>query len=719
MKRIERKLELPVHTAQPYRGFTVFGLGAALCLATGITQAASAEDETDAPVGATVVVTGKAQADSDKARTRLEKIAGTVSIVKNADVERGRAANAEDVLAYQPGVFAAATSGNGANKISIRGSGLNAFYQGYSLGIKYLYDGLPITGPGGTQEDLLTLNGVDYTEILNGANAFSYAALSLGGAINFVTHTGRSAPGSSVSAEAGSFGYRKYALSTGGVSNDNNTDYYLAYFHNQRDGFQRDTPNSGNEYVANLGHRFSDRIETRFTVRHRNEELRNGSTITLAQLEADPRQSNATTGARRKKGTTLITSKTTFTLDQRSKLELGLAYNDYPLDNGWRYSTTPQDWRSTDASVSLRYLRSGDTLFGKRSDTTVAFSDTRLLKGDVTAYDQNIATAVRTTERQYTVYTGSRDTVLSFGNELHFSDQFTLSTGLSFIEVDRDAHIDRTILTTTEQFPRAVRYNDHSIAPRVGFRYQATPDVQVFGNGSRSVDPPVTWQMGSTGVPYIRPLKPQEANTAELGLRAGNNSHEGTVSLYRSWVSDELLSTVVRQASAGIDALIANSNASKTIHQGVEAALTSRLWESNTGDRLSYRQAYTFSDFHYRGDARYGKNELPSLPRQVYQGELLFQQAGGLYAGINTRAMSGYYVDYANSLKAPSAVIWSAKFGYEDPAKKWKAYLDFRNIGDKHYASAASTVDNARGRDSANFYPGDGFSVYGGVVYRF
>ena len=710
------------HRIRQYRSISTYNVGAALCLAAGAAaaqQAANGGGAAEVLVGATVIVTGQALSESDKARARLDQIAGTVSVVKNADVERGRAANAEDVLAYQPGVFAAATSGNGANKISIRGSGLNAFYQGYSLGIKYLYDGLPITGPGGTQEDLLTLNGLDYTEVLNGANAFSHAALSLGGAINFVTHTGRSAPGSSVSAEAGSYGYRKFGLGSGGVSADNRTDYYLAYFYNERDGFQRDTPNRGNEYVLNLGHKFSDRVETRLTVRHRNEELRNGSTITLAQLEADPRQSNSTTSARKKPGTTLVTSKTTVTLDARSKLELGLAYNDYPLDNGWRYSTTPQDWRSTDGSVSLRYLRSGDTLFGRRSDTTIAFSDTRLLHGDVKAYDQDLATAVRTTERQYTVYTGSRDTVLSLANELQLTDATALSTGLSLIEVDRDAHIDRTILTTAERFPRAVRYNEHALAPRVGLRYQATPDLLVFGNVSRSIDPPVTWQMGSTGVPYIRPLAPQKANTAEIGLRAGSDSNDGTLSLYRSWISGELLSTVVRQASQGVDALIANANAGKTIHQGIEAALTSRLWKGTEGSRLSYRQAYTFSDFYYRDDPRYGRNDLPSLPRHVYQGELLFQQAGGFYAGINTRAMSGYYVDYANSLKAPSAVIWAAKFGYEHPARKWKAYLDFRNLGDRHYASAASTVDNANGRDSANFYPGDGFSVYSGVVFRF
>ena len=688
---------------------------AVLLFASGAVYA----QESATQVEETVVIKGKALKDSEKAKERLKNVAGTASVVNNAEVERGRAANAEDVLAYQPGVFAAATSGTGANKISIRGSGLNAFYQGYSLGIKYLYDGLPITGPGGTQEDLLTLGGVDYTEILNGANAFAYSALSLGGAINFVTHTGRSSPGNFVSIEAGSFGYRKYQVSTGGVSESGDTDYYLSYIHNQRDGFQINSPNSGEDYIVNLGHKFNDRVETRFVIRHRGEELRNGSTLTRAQLEADPRNSTATTAARRKPGTTLITNKTTFTLDDKSKFELGFAYNDYPLDNGWIYNTQPQDWRSKDFTTSLRYLRTGDTFFGKPSDTTIAFSDTRLIDGDVTAYNQPTP-GVRTTERQYTKYSGSRDTVLSASNDLHLTDKYTLSSGLSLIEIDRDVRIERSTLPVSPlPFPQAVSYKDRSLAPRLGLRYQATPDIQVFGNVSRSIDPPVTWQMGSTGSRYVRPLKPQKANTAEIGLRASNDNHEGSLAFYRSYVSDELLSSVASPAVGATPALIANTNASKTIHQGVEADLTSKLWKSGGGDRLSYRQAYTFNDFYYRNDSRYGKNELPSLPRHVYQGELLFQQAGGFYSGVNVRAMSGYYIDYANSFKGPEATVWGAKFGYEEPLKKWKAYIDFRNLFDKKYAAAANTVDNAGGKDSPNFYPADGFSVYTGVSFRF
>ncbi len=93
----------------------------------------------------TVTVTGR-KTPVEESREELDKIPGAVSVIDNADIERGRASNLEDVLALQPGIFAQSTSGSEANKISIRGSGLNAFYGGYSLGLTYLYDGIPITG---------------------------------------------------------------------------------------------------------------------------------------------------------------------------------------------------------------------------------------------------------------------------------------------------------------------------------------------------------------------------------------------------------------------------------------------------------------------------------------------------------------------------------------------------------------------------------------------
>lgn len=679
-----------------------------LAMAIGAASHALADDS--ATTLSTVTVTGAAQSEAQKDQTRLQKTPGAVSVIENKDIEKGRAANAEDVLKLQPGIFAQATSGSGANKISIRGSGLNAFYQGYSLGIKYLYDGLPLTGPGGTQEDLLDIAAVNHTEVLYGANAFAYNALSLGGAINFVSENGRTAPGNFARLEGGSFGYQKEFLSTGGSDDDN--DWYLAVTHNQRNGYQHNTPNSGRDFIANFGHVFNPKLETHFYIRYREEQLLNGSTLTKQQIKHDPTANNTFSG-RYKPGTTLAGSKTTYTFDDGAKLELGLGISNYPLLNGWKYTATPQMWHSTDLNLTLRYLRS-DQLFGLDSNSTVSFSNT-------VAYNADVHGETRSTGglTQYTDYTGSRDTVFSLGNDLHIADKWWLSTGLSAIQVDRKAQIEDTTLVNTTQFPTGVEYHENDLAPRIGLRYQITPDIQLFGNVSRTVDPPVTWQLGSTGSGYVRDVRPQKANTVEFGVRGSAGIFDGSLTLYRSWVQKELLTVVVAQATSTSTAITATSNGSPTIHQGVEAGLNARLWENDAGDNITLRQAYTLNDFFYRNDATFGSNQLPSLPRQVYQAALQYNRADGYYAEFNTQSVSSYYVDFANTLSAPSYTLFGAKAGYEAPSKKWSVFVDLRNITNQRYAAATNTAYDAAGKDSANFYVGDPFNVTTGVSFHF
>ncbi|MFT4249433.1 MAG: TonB-dependent receptor [Pseudomonas sp.] len=661
----------------------------------------------------TLTVKAERKPEQQRAKQALDKVAGHAAVVDNEQVERGRAASAEDVLALQPGVFAQSTSGNAAAKISIRGSGLNTFYGGYVLGIKFLFDGLPITGPGGTQEDLLSIAGVNYTEVLYGPNAFQYAATTLGGAVNFVTHTGHTSPGSYLRLEGGSYGYRKQQVSHGGVAGD--FDWYVALLHNQRDGYQEQSGNSGRELVANLGWRIAPRLDTRLLLRYREEQLVNGGTLTLAQVNHSPRLNPSPYG-RRKKGTTLLGSKTTYVFDDDARLELGVDVNDYPLLNSWRYSTTPNRWRSTDLNTSVRYLRSGDTLFGRPLNTSVAWSDSRLLAGDARVYDRDSWQLLKRV-----VYDGSRDTVLALGGELQTTEDSWLSAGLSLVNIDRDVRVVYSTRANTSIYPDRYALDGWYAAPRLGWRYRLSEGAQLFANLSRQIDPPITWQISGSGVstPYARPLVPQKATSAEFGVRGSRGGLDGSLSVYRSWISDELLTVVIQQATATTDAVTATSNASATVHQGIEAALSASLWQNDRGDRLSLRQAYTLNDFHYRHDAAWGDNRLPGLPRQVYQAELQYAHASGFYAQLNARAVSSYYVDYANTFKAPGYAIFGAKIGYGLPSGRWSAWLDLRNLTDKRYATATSTAYDLKGQDANVFYVGDGFSVFGGVSLRF
>jgi len=425
--------------------------------------------------------------------------------------------------------------------------------------------------------------------------------LTLGGAVNFVNHSGYTAPGLRLRGEAGSYGYQKQSISYGGVEGD--LDYYLQADNYRNDGYRDYSLSRSSGIVANAGYRFSPKLETRVLLRYRDEFHNDPSATTLAAAKHNPRRASATAessgaGARRP-GSIWLGSKTTYTFDDGNKLEVGASYNNYPLLNGWRYSPTPQDWRSKDINLTLRYFRTGDRLFGLPSDSSIIFSNTRASLADVKSHNRSTGAKI-----QETNYTGSRDTVLTFGNELQLTDALWLSSGLSFVNIRRKAEIEGTTLTTANpsNLPTRVEYVENDLAPRLGLRYQINPELQLFGNVSRSIDPPVTWQLGSTGNPFLYDVRPQKATTFEVGVRGSHGIFDGSLTLYRSWVQDELLTVVVRQASATQDQLTATSNASPTIHQGIEAGLNALLWTGASGDTLDLRQAYTLNDFKYRDD---------------------------------------------------------------------------------------------------------------------
>ena len=120
------------------------------------------------------------------ARERLQQIPGATNLIDMQQVEQGRVASNQDVLAYQPGVFAQ-SAGNDGIKLSIRGSGLNRAPGAHGSGVYTLFDGLPLTGPGGTPYELFEPLWLSRAEVLRGANGFDRGALALGGAINYVT----------------------------------------------------------------------------------------------------------------------------------------------------------------------------------------------------------------------------------------------------------------------------------------------------------------------------------------------------------------------------------------------------------------------------------------------------------------------------------------------------------------------------------------------------
>jgi iron complex outermembrane receptor protein len=656
----------------------------------------------------------------DAARKAQANIPGAGNVIDLMQ-PGGRLAGTADALAYQPGINAQ-SPGNEGVKVSIRGSGINRAPGAHASGISVSLDGLPLTFSGGTPYELLEPLWMSRVEVLRGANGLDRGALALGGAINYVSRNGQDSPGLDLQLEAGSFGYRKRSLGYGGVQGD--VDYYFAYTDTQYDGYQQHASGDGKGAMANIGWQINPDLKTRFYLRYRETEHDTPGRLTRAQIRDNPRQANPTylaIDARRPQpGSTWIGNTTTLQLDDASTLEAGLVYHKFPMDLNESLYRQQLDYADLNGTLDYSHRH---TLFGRDSVTTVGLRVTHDL-------DANVHESLRFASNGYAAGTLTRkfrhhgtDSVLHAGNTLALTPDLHLVTGLALINTRRDVGVT---------WPASGgRLSEHGwdYAPRVGLTWQTTPQIQLFGNLSRSVEPAHPWSMiwGSStyfaagnGASSGRQSTPvdldnQTADTLELGARGDAALGHWELTGYYAHVRHELLNVEVQPTP---NLIVAESNASPTVHRGVEAGLDSTLWQSDAG-RLSLRQAYTFSDFRYRDDARFGGNVLPGLPRHAYQGELRYDHPSGLYAALNTEYASKMAVDYANSFWADSHVIFGTRVGFDAPGGRWQGWLEARNLGDRHYATTVTPGYDDAGKDAARSTPGEGFGVYAGISWRF
>ena len=694
---------------------------APLYLSCLLASPALAQDRDVAQLDA-ITISGKTLDEVALAREQLDEVPGGINVVDMQRVEQGRVAGVADVLAYQPGVYAQ-SPGNEGVKISIRGSGINRGPGAHASGNHIMLDGLPLTGSGGTPYELLEPLWLSRAEVLRGANGFDRGALALGGAVDYITRSGFDAPRLQLRMEAGSDGYLKRHIASGQVID--NLDYYIGITDLHYDGQQDQAAGSGKGVVANFGLQLSPDLETRFFLRYRETEHQSPGRLTQSQIDDDPTQASAANISRDAKreqpGSTWLANKTTLRLDDMSTLEMGLVYHHYPMDLMESPYRIRVDY--SDVSATLNYKREHE-LFGLNANTTVGWRTTTNLpssKAKETAYQPFTADGTPypagTLMRKY-IHQGS-DNVLHVSNDLELAPKLWLTSGLALIYTEREVEV------TWPDDNEKLNEGTWDYAPRLGLRYQLDSGSEIYGNLSRSVEPPHPWSMiwGSpTRFPVSNQpwsnrqstpvsLDNQTATTFEIGARGDSLIGLWDLAYYYAQVKHELLSIEIEPN------IFAESNASPTVHQGLEVGLVSQLWQGDELGALALRQAYTFSDFHYRDDDTFGDNRLPGLPQHYYQGELRYQHPAGVYVGLNAQYASEVPVDYANSWHADAYRTFGATLGYDSPKRDWQTWLELRNLTDERYAATVTPGYNDNGVEAARLTPGEGFGVYTGFSW--
>ncbi|MBA4130771.1 MAG: TonB-dependent receptor [Hyphomicrobium sp.] len=646
-----------------------------------------------------------------EARAEINRTPGGVDVVPAEEYkENTPAITLKDALDYVPGVFVQPKWGEDS-RLSIRGSGLSRNFHG--RGVTLLMDGvIPITTADGASDfQEIDPTAYRYIEVFKGGNALQYGANSLGGAINFVMPTGYDSDLFGARVDVGSFGLIKTSVSSGAVSG--NTDYFITGTWQEADGFRDHSEGESFRGSANVGFKITPDLETRFYVNANHIRQDIPGAVTRANALRNPEganPTNVTLDYERNLDTLRVANRTTYRVQNGTVVEFGGYYMDRHLDHPiFRVIDNDHSEFGGFGRIVDDNVYGG---FRNRFVAGVSYND-----GDVRSRQFTNVLGERGA-LQSDVNQQSQVTTVYAENSLFVLPDVAVVGGLQYVSIFRDY----TINSTTDPRDRNRNGAYDMWSPKAGLLWDVTPQIQMFGNISKSMEAPTFTEIPTPArlIPLPR-LDPQEAVTYEIGTRGNLPGLRWDLALYRSNIENEFQCNTVADGSAvgSCDQI----NLGDTIHQGVELGIAARvfsgLFETGVkGDEVWLNSAYTFSDFRFDNDPDFGNNELPGAPRHYLRAELLYKHPSGVYAGPNVEwSPEAFYVDSANTVKTTSYALLGAKLGF-DNGGQWSAYVEGRNLTDENYIASASIATVANPATSALFEPGTGRAVYGGIQFR-
>ena len=666
----------------------------------------------------TVVVTAQTagsptQPNIAQQKAALDSVAGSVGFVPAEQFQNRYANTLRDVLKDTPGVFVQTRYGQEL-RLSIRGSGVG---RGFHLrGIEVLQDGVPwnlADGSGDFYEiDPLSLRSV---EIYKGGDGLQFGSSALGGAVNFVTPTARTAVSPNLLRfEGGSFGTYRASATLSRVMGD--FDGLVTVTGNHVDGARQHSRSNALFLNGNLGWRINDRVETRLYLSVDDTRQQLPGTLSLADALAYPDRANqasarnvASGNQQRNDSVQRIADRTSVRLDS-GQVDVDVwAYHKHlyhPIfqvvyQDGWTWGG--------DAKYTGRF-----DLDGHANELIVGAR----------------ATAGNNHAKQFLNLAGARLNDVTTANahqralnvEGYVEDRFYLVPTFAVMAGAKYAANDRDLLNVTAP-GRSADKTYWGLSPKVGVLWRPTPAVQVFADVTRSRDTPdfTDLAQASPFVTQFAPLRQQRAWTYEAGTRGTLGPATFDVTLYRAEIEGELLQFTVDPSIPA-----ATFNADRTIHQGVEASVRVKLTGDLTGvgDGVSVQGLWNHNDFRFDHDRIYGDNQIAGTPRDVLRFETRYTRPrlGSLsevYVAPQVDwVLEGAFADQANTLQAPGYVVLGVEAGFALP-HGLALFVEGRNLTDQAYVSDISVITDARRVAASIFYPGDRRSVYAGVRYAF
>jgi iron complex outermembrane receptor protein len=643
--------------------------------------------------------------DLAERREQLAQIPGGVAMVETPQIRATRQANLKDVLQFVPGVYIQPRFGAAdESQISIRGSGLRDNF--HARGVNLLVNGMPYRNADGfTDFESLELLTTESIEVYKGGNALRYGGSTLGGAINLDTKTGYSSAPVALFGEGGSFGFYKTQLESGGTRGA--SDYYASYGRTSLDGYRQWSGTRRDRVNLHSGYRLSDNTDARafYFFAHVKEEL--PGSLDRATFESNPRAADPNNVTNRwgrdydlhHLGLQL---RTQLSANQRLEISPYMQYRDidHPI-----FEVISQI--SHDYGAEVRY----------ENTARVSALDNRFTLGFQPAYESLLNKQYQNNMGEHGALTKDqhdRATTYALYAEdvLALTPQFSAVLGLRGERASRETR--DFFLSNGDQSDKRT-YSP--ISPKIGFIYSLRSDIaQIFGNASRSYEPPLLLELNSLTVPGYIPLEGQSAWQYELGARGRRLGFSWDLSGYDVELKNEILNINVQPFPGAQFTVPTYRNSPQTRHSGIEAGLSYQLpgavfVRGEVADHLTLRTSYTLARYTFVSDPDYEGNDIPGAPQQVMSTELKYTHPSGFSLAPSVEWIpQSYFLDSQNTVKNDGwtnlslRADWATQYGMT-------LFAAGQNLANRRFSQSAQ-VDNAAGK---YYEPADGRSFYAGL----
>jgi iron complex outermembrane recepter protein len=628
-----------------------------------------------------------------------------LTIVRKAEFRSSNGLRVDAALRNVPGVLAQSRYGTSDTRVIIRGFGARGAGDrsnaGTTRGVRFLQDGFPETEPDGrTALDLLDLAATTGVEVIR-SNATVLWGNAAGGLIDFSTIPTSSNSGIAGEYQAGAFGLRREVLRA--QDPFGSSLLYGTLSRTEQDGWRKWS--EAERSYLNLGLTSEIASSTRLHAHlvAADNQFNIPGPLTLAQMEADPRQANATYASRHER--------------RRNKLgRLGVALQHEITPEralGGAVFVNPKFLQRSERGTFrdfTRYHFGGNTTFRAGHQLSTRVRGT-LFTGVDEAYQDGAVLFYGLTaagERASDLRDNKREGANNFGafvqELLAIDDKLEVTVGARYDNITY--YYENRInpqLNTDKSFER--------VTPKLGMMYKLSPAHTIYGNIGGGVEAPAGNEtdpastFGQDTVYAINPLlDPIRSTTAEIGTKHVRTFASGLlrtlsydVALYRTDVKNEIIP--YRGGRFYF-------TAGKAQRQGLE--IGARV---STAYGLGLSTSWTFSDNEYKEYmvdsvhysaaraghfANYSGNKIVGIPGRFFnvRAEYAppFVKAIGLE--LETQNIGSYFADDANTVKVPGYMLWHAGLDLERPTRlgggiELRGAIRVENLTDKKYVASA------------------------------